>query len=326
MSAKSVVVVTGAVALEEIPGLEGIAGEAELRLAPDQAALGRALPGADVLLGWSFRDASLREVWEAAGALRWVHWGGAGVDAVLFPALAESDVVLTNSRGVFDWPMAEYVAGLVLAFAKDLPRTLAAQRRREWDYRLTERVEGKSALVVGVGAIGRAIARALGALGMRVAGVGTRERTGDPDFGHVHAVGELDRLLGTADYVVAAAPHTPCTEGLFGAERFAAMKPTARFINVGRGSLVDEEALVAALERGNLAGAALDVFRTEPLAPDSPLWTAPKLIVSPHMSGDYEDHRRALAEIFLDNFRRYQEGRPLRNVVDKRAGYVAAPG
>ncbi|NIR30433.1 MAG: D-2-hydroxyacid dehydrogenase [Gammaproteobacteria bacterium] len=323
MHPKSIVVITGARDASEIPGLEEIAGEAEVRFPQDQSALRAALRGADVLLGWSFRDASLREAWEDAGALRWIHWGGAGVDAVLLPELAESDVVLTNSRGVFDRSMAEYVLGLVLAFAKDLPRTLDAQRRGEWDYRCTERIHGRTVLVFGVGSVGREIARMLRAAGMRVLGVGRRARTGDPDFGEVHAASGLDALLGDADYVVAAAPHTSETAGLFDAQRFAAMRPSARFINVGRGTLVDETALVTALETGAIAGGALDVFRTEPLPQDSALWRAPNLIVSPHMSGDYKDHHRALARIFIDNFRRYRRGEPLLNVVDKRAGYVS---
>lgn len=325
-SAQSVVVVSGAADASEVPGLERIAPEAELRFPRDQAQLRAALHGADVLLGWSFRDASLREVWADADALRWIHWGGAGVDAVLFPELVESDLVLTNSRGIFDRPMAEYVLALVLAFAKDLPGTLEAQRRGRWEYRLSERIDGSTALVVGAGAIGREIARLLRAAGMRVVGVGRRARSADPDFGAVHAADALEGLLGQADYVIAAAPHTPQTEGLFNADRFAAMRPTARFINVGRGALVDERALVAALERGAIAGAALDVFRSEPLAADSPLWGAPNLIVSPHMSGDYAGYPAALAELFLDNFRRYRAGEPLRNVVDKRAGYVPAGG
>jgi phosphoglycerate dehydrogenase-like enzyme len=325
MQRHAVVVITGAEDIAEIPGIERLAKHAELRLACDQTTLRDALRGADVLLGWSFRDTSLRAAWEAAGALRWVHWGGAGVDAVLFPELVASDVVLTNSRGVFDRAVAEYVLGLVLAFAKDLPGTLRAQCRRQWDYRLSERVDGHTALVVGVGSIGREIARLLGAVGMRVVGVARRTRTADPDFAAVHTTGALDELLGEADYVIAATPHTEQTAGLFDARRFAAMKPTARFINVGRGTLVDEAAFASALANGTIAGGALDVFQAEPLPESSPLWSAPNLIISPHMSGDYEGYPNALAEIFLDNFRRYRAGRPLLNVVDKRLGYVPAP-
>lgn len=324
MPSKSIIVITGARDASEIPGLEAVAAEADVRLPQDQSELCTALRGADVLLGWSFRDTSLREAWENADTLRWIHWGGAGVDAVLFPELVESTVVLTNSRGVFDRPMAEYVLGLVLAFAKGLPRTLEAQRAGEWDYRRTERIDERTALVFGTGSIGREIARLLRAAGMRVLGIGRRARARDPDFGEVHSASELDTLLGEADYVVAAAPHTPETAGLFDARRFAAMRPTARFINVGRGTLVDEAALASALEAGAIAGAALDVFLIEPLPPDSALWRAPNLIISPHMSGDYQEYPRALARIFIDNFRRYRRGEPLCNVVDKRAGYVPA--
>jgi phosphoglycerate dehydrogenase-like enzyme len=321
MSERSVVVVQGRSDPEGLPGLETLAGEVELRYAPDLDRLREALPGADVVLGSNFRSGRLREVWSAADRLRWIHWTGAGVDALLFPELIESEVVVTNSRGIYDGAMAEYVLGLVLDYAKDLGRTHALQQARVWQHRLTERIAGTRALVVGTGSIGREIARMLRAVGIEVTGVGRRRRENDPLLGTVHGREALDRLLPEADWVVLVTPRTPQTEGMFGAAQFEAMKPTARFINLGRGALVDEEALIAALRAGALAGAALDVFGTEPLPPASPLWTLPGVIVSPHMSGDFFGYPRVLGELFLDNFRRYRAGEPLRNVVDKAAGY-----
>jgi phosphoglycerate dehydrogenase-like enzyme len=223
---------------------------------------------------------------------------------------------------VFDEPMAEYVLGLVLALAKAFPRTLQAQRERRWDYRTVERVQGKRALVVGSGSIGRAIARLLRAAGLQVEGVGRRARAQDADFGVVHAVGDLNRVLGAADYVVLITPLTAQTRGLFDAARFAAMAPQARFINVGRGALVDEAALLAALRSGAIAGAALDVFVTEPLPEHSPMWDAPNLIVSPHMSGDTHDYRQAVAARFAENLRRFAAGQPLENLIDKALGFA----
>jgi phosphoglycerate dehydrogenase-like enzyme len=291
-------------------------GRAELRFATDDT-LADTLPGADVLLVWDFTSDALARAWHAADTLRWVHTASAGVDRVAFSGLLDSDVVLTNSRGIFDAPMAEYVLGLVIAFAKDLPGTLAAQRRRKWRHRETEPVAGRTAVVVGGGPIGRAVARVLGCVGMRVELVGRRAADG------VHAFGALPGLLPAADYLVLAAPLTDATRGLLDARALAALRPTARVINVGRGGLVVEDDLVVALAEGRLAGAALDVFAAEPLPASSPLWELPNVIVSPHMSGDLVGWREALVEVFADNLARYRDGAPLRNVVDKSLGYVS---
>lgn len=322
-STHPIVVVQGAARAEEVPGIERLAHQAEVRAAADTAGLRDALPGAEVLLGWDFRAGTLEEAWGQVGDLQWIHWAGVGVDALLFPGLVESDVVLTNSSGVFKRAMAEYVLGLILAFAKGLPETTRLQLERKWGYRLTERIDGKHALLVGVGNIGSEIGGLLKAAGMVVKGVGRRARAGDPIFGHVYPVADLARHLSWADYVIAVLPLTEATHHLFGGEQFHAMHGDARFINVGRGPTVDEPALHWALERGQLAGAALDCFEEEPLPPESPLWSMENVIISPHMSGDYEGHTVALAEMFFENFERYLEGRPLRNVVDKRSGYLA---
>jgi phosphoglycerate dehydrogenase-like enzyme len=305
----------------QVPGIEHLRGRAEIRCASTRAALEAALPGAEVMLGWNFRAADLEAAWPRADRLRWIHWCGAGVDAVLFPALAGSTVTLTNARTVFDQPMAEYALGLILAMAKGFERSLDAQREHRWDYRLAERIEGAAVLVVGTGSIGRAIGRLLRAAGMDVSMMGRSARE-DPEFGEVLAVAELNARLASADYVVLITPLTAATRGLFGACRFAAMKPTARFINLGRGALVDEVALLEALRKGGIAGAACDVFQSEPLPADSPMWDAPNLIVSPHMSGDTHGCHAQMAQQFLDNFDAFCAGRPLRNVVDKSLGFV----
>ena len=303
------------------PGLDSIVDGASVRYAT-AAELPTALPGAEILFVWDFRSDALRAAWPAADALRWVHAASAGVDRLLFDELVASDVVLTNSRGVFDEPMAEYVLGLVLAFAKDLPATLRLQAQRRWQHRETERIAGARALVVGTGPIGRAIARRLLAVGMHVAGAGRTARTGDPDFGTVHPTDRLADALPEADYVVLAAPLTDATRGLIDATALAAMKPTARLVNVGRGPLVVTDDLVEALAAQRIAGAALDVFSDEPLPETSPLWTMPQVIVSPHMSGDVRGWREELVALFADNLGRWREGRPLRNLVDKQQGYV----
>jgi phosphoglycerate dehydrogenase-like enzyme len=251
-----------------------------------------------------------------------VHIASAGVDRLLFPALVEGDTIVTNSRGVFDEPIAEYVLGLVLAFAKDLPATLRLQAERRWRHRETERVTGARALVVGTGPIGRAIGRRLTAAGLAVTGAGRTARRADPDLGTVLPMERLDEALAEADYVVLAAPLTDLTRDMIDAAALARMRPSARLINVGRGGLVVEKALVDALSEGRIAGAALDVFATEPLPESSPLWTLPNVLISPHMAGDTVGWHDELAELFLDNLGRYRDGRPLVNVVDKKLGYV----
>ena len=319
-----VLLVQGAKGIEEVPGLDALSDQAEIRFAADADELRRTLPGAEVLLGWNFRADSLREAWRSASDLRWIHWCGAGVDAAMFPELSSSEVQLTNARGVFDGAMAEWVLGMIICFAKQIPQTLEYQSRCEWNYRLSENVAGKRALVVGVGSIGRAIGRLLRAAGMRVEAIGRSARDGEPDFARIHAVDDLRQQLGSSDYVVLITPLTRQTRNLFGAAEFAAMPAHARFINVGRGALVVEQALLDALHEGRIAGAALDVFVEEPLPPESPFWKAPNCIVSPHMSGDFAEYQAVMAGQFVDNWKRFRAGEPLENLVDKKLGFAAA--
>jgi phosphoglycerate dehydrogenase-like enzyme len=245
-----------------------------------------------------------------------VHTASAGVDHLLSPELVASDTVVTNARGIFDQPIAEYVTALVLAMAKDLPGTWALQNRREWRHRETQRVAGNHACVVGSGPIGRAIARTLKALGLTTALVGRTPRDG------IHGSDDLEPLIASADWVVSVAPLTDATRGMFDARLFGLMRPSARFINVGRGQLVVEKDLAEALSKRWIAGAALDVFEHEPLPPQSPLWQAPGLLVSPHMSGDTIGWRDDLAAQFVAFYDRWEAGEPLPNVVDKERGYV----
>jgi phosphoglycerate dehydrogenase-like enzyme len=298
------------------PRLGRLTGRARIEHA-DGTTLAERLPSADVLLVWDFASTAVRDAWPGEGPRpRWVHTASAGVDHLMCPELAVSDTVVTNARGVFDQPIAEYVAALVLTMAKDLPRTLELQREGVWRHRESQRVAGTRACVVGSGPIGRAIVSTLKALGITTALVGRRPRTG------IHGPDDLDRLMARADWVIAAAPLTAETHGMFDARRFGMMQPSARFINIGRGQLVVEEALVEAVSKRWIAGAALDVFDTEPLPPESPLWRVPGLIVSPHMSGDTVGWRDELGTQFVELYDRWEAGRPLPNVVDKKRGYV----
>ncbi|HLJ59418.1 MAG TPA: D-2-hydroxyacid dehydrogenase [bacterium] len=306
------------------PGLEPVEEAAVVRYAASLEELRDALAGADAALVWNFQSSILRDAWAHARHLRWIHVAAAGVDTVLFPELASSGVTLTNSRGVFDHAMGEYVLGLLLMFAKDSAATIGLQRRHAWQFRETEMLRGQTALVVGAGGIGRAIGRLARCVGMRVIGAARTARASDPDLGRIVGARDLGAVLPEADYVVVAVPLTPETKGLFGEAAFARMKPTARLINVGRGPIVDEDALLAALLAKRIAGAALDVFREEPLPTDHPFWDMSGVIVSPHMSGDFAGSQDALAELFCENFARWRGGDPLLNVVDKRRGYVPA--
>lgn len=315
------VVILGASKGDPPPKVDPVLESAEVRFAVGGEELKRAIPGAEALFVWDFRASELRDAWEYADGLRWVHVAGAGVDAVLFPELARSEVVVTNSRGVFDRSIAEYVIGTMLIFEKDLLGTLALQRRKEWKNRESGMLFGKTLLVVGAGPIGRMISSLARNLGMKPSAVARTARAEDPDFERVFASRDLDEALPNADYVVIAAPLTDETRDMFKAAQFQKMKSEARLINIGRGATVDEAALIEALRKGEISGAALDVFREEPLPEESPLWEMDEVIVSPHMSGDFAGWTGALGELFAENFRRWQEGGELLNIVDKERGY-----
>lgn len=210
---------------------------------------------------------------------------------------------------------------LLLAHVKGLRTTLARQEHREWDYRLTRRLTGRSAAVVGAGSIGRAIAAMLRALGMDVTLVG-RTAGKDPEFGTVRPSSALAYVAADVDHLILAAPLTSGTEGMVDAEVLAALGASGYLVNVGRGRLIVTEDLVAALRSEAIAGAALDVFDAEPLPDGSPLWGLPQVVVSPHMSGDYDGFADALVETFRRNLDLYLEGGELLNVVDLERGYV----
>jgi len=325
MSASRPIIVVLTAPDEPIPeGLEALEGEAELRRADDAAGLRETLPGAEILCVTDFRTEALADAWPAADALAWIHATSAGVDALMIPEIRDSAIPVTNARRIFDGCIAEYVLGQIISFCKDFAGNYRLQQHRQWQHRETEPVAGRSVLVVGAGSIGRRIARTCSAVGMEVDGVGRRARDGDEDFGAIYAQADLLSLLPDYDFVVIAAPLTADTEGLFGAAEFKAMQPGARLINIGRGPIVKTDELVAALQDGEIDGAALDVFEQEPLPADHPLWSLPNVAISAHMAGDFIGWKRALSEQFIDNFRRWQADQPLNNPVDKQSGFSAA--
>ncbi|MCW4352104.1 D-2-hydroxyacid dehydrogenase [Hoyosella sp. YIM 151337] len=284
--------------------------------------LPEALPGSHVLFAYDFFSHALPDNWRAADSLQWIHIASAGVERFIFPELRDSGVIVTNSRGIFDDTIAEYVLGQIISFAKDFPGSWQLQQQREWKHRDSRRVGGSRALIVGTGPIGRAIARLLKAAGVEVTASGRRARANDPDFGTVTAQENLEDALSHADYVIAIAPSTPQTYHMFDATTFRAMKDTACFINVARGDLVVTDDLIAALRAGTIAGAALDVTDPEPPPDDHPLWEAPNTVITPHHAGDVVGWRDDLTRLFADNYRRWAAGDTLLNVVDKERGYV----
>jgi phosphoglycerate dehydrogenase-like enzyme len=321
---KPVITVLTAPGEPEPPGIEAVRARGEVRLAWDEKTLRESLPGSRVMMVTDFRTEALEAAWPTADKLEWIHATSAGVDALMFPALIDSDVTVTNARGIFDRSIAEYVLCTMLMFAKDFPRSMRLQAGHKWKHRDTERAEGREVLIVGAGSIGRQIARLARAVGMNPHGIARRARSGDEDFVAVHANEQLFDQLEVADFVVIAAPLTPQTEGLFDQKAFAAMKKEARLINIGRGPIVNTRDLIDALNKGEIAGAALDVFEEEPLPEDHPLWEMGNVILTPHMSGDFIGWRRALTDQFLENFDRWHKGEELFNHVDKKLGYAGS--
>lgn len=284
--------------------------------------LAAALPGTDALLLWDFFSPALTEALPAADRLRWVHAASAGIDTLRFPAMLASGITVTNAHGIFDQAIAEYVLGVVLQFAKHSVESLELQRAHVWRRRELETVAGTRALVVGAGGIGRRIARLLGAVGIDVVGAATRARAGDDDFRTIVASADLLDHVGEADWVINAAPLTEATRGMFDRAVFAAMRPTARFVSIGRGESTDTDALVEALTTGQIAGAGLDVVDPEPLPQGHPLWDLPGVLLTAHLSGDVHGWNEALVDQFLDHWRCWTAGEPFPQTVDLQAGYV----
>lgn len=275
----------------------------------------------EIAVGWFPRDLLPR-----ASNLRWFQQWAAGADWLLrHPQAAEMDFVLTNVSGIHAIQVTEHIFALLLAFARELPVAIRAQGRREWishdQHEDLFELAGKTMVLVGVGAIGERTAQIGVALGLRVLGVRRDPTTAVAGVDQMAAPNELLDLLPQADLVVVTVPLTEETRGLIGQQQLRAMKPTAYLVNVGRGGTVDEEALLEALREGCIAGAGLDVFETEPLSEDSPLWGLDNLIITSHYAGITPRYHQRAIEVFLDNLKRYQTGEPLRNVVDKQLGY-----
>jgi phosphoglycerate dehydrogenase-like enzyme len=258
---------------------------------------------------------------DAAPHLRWVQGIGSGYEHIWGAGLDRDGVTVTNAVGVSAAPMAEFVLGRILQVWKRFPEIEDRAREHAWKPAYGRMLAGSTVGIIGLGAIGAAVAERASALGMRVVASRRSWQPGmtAPHVDALYGPGDLHTLLGESDVVVLCAPSTAETRGLIDADALAAMRPGALFVNVGRGTMVDEPALIDALERGHLAAAALDVTSEEPLPPGNPLWDAPNVFISAHCSATSDGYVERVLAVFLDNLARYLAGAPLRNVVDARA-------
>ncbi|HKW87157.1 MAG TPA: D-2-hydroxyacid dehydrogenase [Candidatus Acidoferrales bacterium] len=293
---------------------------------PDYSHLDAALPDADILVGFSIRP----DQFALARRLKWIHATAAGVGQLMFPELRRGGIVVTNARGIHSAPMAEHILGTIIALARRFPDSLRYQMQSRWAQqelwdapaasRMRE-LQGQILLIVGFGSIGRELARRIQPLGMRVWGV-TRFGAGDASLAErILPVTELRSALPQADFVLLAAPETPETRRMIGEPELARMKPSAYLINVARGSIIDEPALIEALRRRAIAGAALDVAEKEPLPPESPMWKLDNVFITPHVSAVTDRLWERQAELLLENLDRWFRGRELLNQVDLERGY-----
>ena len=304
--------------LEQLPEETGIA------VGNNAEAFERAAPDADVIFNWSLSGDLLRQVFEMCPRVRWVHGRNAGLDGMLFPALVESAVPLTNGTGVFSPPLGEFALAAILYFARDLRRMIRSQEAGVWDPFDAIEIAGRTVGIVGYGDIGRAVASRVRAVGMNVVAVKRHVPTlydGDPLASQIYPPEKRIEMIRRSDYVVVAAPLTEETRGMIGEAELAAMKPDAVIINLGRGPLIDEAALIRALTEHRILGAALDVFDIEPLPAGHPFYRLENVLLSPHSADHTPDWLDRAMQFFLQQFELFRKGEPLLNVVDKRLGY-----
>lgn len=306
-----------------LKALSGLAADTRLIVSNNAAELAAAAPEADAIL-YAFHEAELlNSILPLAGRVRWIHSLWTGVEGILKRELLEHPAPLTNGRGVFRWPLAEWVIAAMLFFAFELRRVVEQQERGLWKPITGATLNGRTLGIIGYGAIGSAAAERARPFGMRIAAL--RRHPGrsaaDALVDRSYELAQLHDLMATSDYLLLAAPLTPETRGLVGAAELAAMKPSAVVINVGRGPVIDEAALIGALESHRIRGAALDVFNTEPLPAGHPFWSMPNVLLSPHTADRVDGFLDPALDCFLDNMDRFRTGEPLRNLVDKHAGY-----
>lgn len=317
MSDHTVLVLASTLADKDLALLDGLPPETSLAVGTGVEAFERLAEDADVILSWSLSGKVLREVFAMSPNVKWVHSRSAGLDSVLFPELIASPVPLTNGKGVFSQSLGEFALGAILFFAKDFRRMVRNQEARRWEQFDVEEISRQTVGIVGYGDIGRACATRARAMGMKVLAVKRHGPASDDVFLPENRIAMISRC----DYIIAAAPLTPETRGLIGEAEFAAMKPTAVVINVGRGPVIDEPSMVRALTEKRIKGAALDVFDTEPLPAGHIFFELDNVLLSPHCADHTSDWTEQAMRFFLAQFERYRSGEPLQNIVNKQLGY-----
>lgn len=291
---------------------------------PDYKRVDEEILDAEIAITWSVRPAQIA----AAKKLRWIHSPAAAVHQLIFPELVHGNIILTNAREVHGPVVAEHVIALIFALAKNIPGSVRLQQDHVWGQQIlwddrprVREVAGATVGLVGLGSIGRAVAKSAKALGMRVVAAREHPEKGREVADVIFGPAQIEEVFRQGDYIVLAAPVTDNTKAIANAERLALMKPDACLINVGRGPLVDEAAVAAALRERKIGGAALDVFPKEPLTADSPLWDVPYLLITPHTAALTDKLWERHYVLFSENLRRYLKGQPLLGLVDKQKGY-----
>lgn len=307
-----------------IPLLAELRQRAPIVIGASGREFSKASADAEVVLNWSGSLRLLREVFLLCRRLRWIHSRAAGLEQTLFPELINSDVILTNASGVFSASLGEFALGAILYFAKDFRRMIRNQRAGQWAPFDVTMISGHTLGIVGYGSIGREVATRARALGMTVIGLKRRvpsQEKRDPLLERVYATDQRVEMLAFCDYVVVTLPLTPETRGLIGEPEFAVLKRDAVVINLGRGPVIDENALVNALSENRIRGAALDVFDQEPLPKGHPFYLLENVLLSPHCADHTPDWLDNSMRFFLSQLERFRARKRLLNVVDKGLGY-----
>ncbi|MEO8591782.1 MAG: D-2-hydroxyacid dehydrogenase [Candidatus Solibacter sp.] len=323
MANETVLVLSADLADPDLKLLARLPEEVNLVVGSSTEAFERWAKDATVLLSWTKAGQLLGDVFAMCPNLRWVHSRAAGLDGVIFPEIVESPVPLTNGRGVFSQSLGEWALGAMLYFAKDLRRLVRQQMEGRWQQFDVLEIAGQTVGILGYGDIGRAVAARANAMGMRVLAVKRHAQSynADPLIQKVYAPEERIEMISQCDYLVVATPLTEETRGLVGEKEFGAMKPDAVVINLGRGPVIDEAAMVKALTEKRIKGAALDVFEKEPLPEGHPFYKLENVLLSPHSADHTATWTQQAMHFFLKQFEKYAEGQPLENVVQKKLGY-----
>jgi phosphoglycerate dehydrogenase-like enzyme len=303
--------------------LDELRETAAVTIGNSAAAFARAAGAAEVIFNWSGSLSLIREVFLMSPQVRWVHSRSAGLERTLFPELVASDVTMTNGSGVFSPSLGEFALAAILYFAKDFRRMIRNQTAGVWEPFDVLPISGQTVGIVGYGDIGRAVATRVRAMGMNVLAVKRHVSTqnSDPLVDQIYPPDRRADMLSRCDYVVVAAPLNAETRGLIGEAEFAAMKPTSAIINVGRGPVIDERAMIRALSENKIKGAALDVFDEEPLPEKHRFYKLENVLLSPHCADHTPDWLDNAMRFFITQFERFRRGEPLLNVVDKKLGY-----